>query len=459
MPREARDDIARLATGVIGGPRGRFANVDSLPRSGPPVGSDPRLIVVSGLLSLGGCLMIAVGFLQKSFCVRYGWGAPDVYRKACYSDLPSYVSEGGLSGGLPYDIGSALSEPVGTGVVLRLLAAVIPPDGFERQQGIFVAWTILAAVLTVVTVTATVWTSRRHPERAAHVAFSPLLVTVALVSADLVGVAVTAVALWLWSARRPGAAGVVLGLAIACRTYPLLILVVLGVLAVRSGTVRVWARTAGAALVTWVLVVGAVALVHGTGALTAYQVWTGAGAQLGSPWYLATLAGKPIPMGTVTVLAILGWAFAVAAGALLSLGAAVRPRIGEVALVVLVLVMITGKSVPVQMSLWLVPLVALAGLPWRDHLLWAATEVLSFVAVWLYLGGLDDPAAALPKEWYAAFLVLRVLGMAWLAVAATRQALRRTPVPGHDGVAPVEIDDAAGPMWGRPDAVVVRYVR
>ncbi|WP_313566206.1 glycosyltransferase family 87 protein [Mobilicoccus sp.] len=443
------DTIARLATGALGGPRGRYA-VSPLSRA--------SRLLLAGFLCLGASLAVLLGFLQKSYCLRYGWGAPQVYFKACYSDLPAYAGTIPPSGGLPYASGSALSEPLGTGVALRLLAAFVPSDGFARQQGMFVAWAIAAAVLLVLTTVVTLATCRAHPAWAAHVALSPIIVTAALVSVDLVGVALTSVALWLWSSRRPTAAGVVLGLAITTRTYPVLVLVVLGVLALRAGVMRQWARTAGVAIVTTVLLLGVVA-VFLPGVLTPYLAWLGASAQLGSPWYLATLAAKPVPLGVLTLAAMIGWVLAVGVGALVALAAPARPRIGEVAIVVVVLVLVTGKSLPPQSSLWLIPLVALAGLPWRDHLVWAATEICYFVAVWLYLGGLDDVTAALPASWYGVFLVLRVGGLLWLAAAATRQAMTRAPHSALDAALGREDDDAAGPMHARRDAVVVRYER
>lgn len=455
-PAEADDPVVTAASGVIGGPRGRHAT----PLQGPA----PRLLL-AGALSLGACLTMLLGFLQKSYCVRFGWGAPQVYHKACYSDLPSYATSLG-TGGLPYRSGSALPEPLGTGTVLQLLSALVPGEGFARQQGMFLAWTITAAVLVVLTTVATLWTCRSHPERAAHVAFAPVIATSALVSVDLAGVALASVALWLWSRRRLTASGVVLGLAILTRTYPVLLLLVLALLALRSGSLREWARTAGVAIVTSVLLLFAAGSVYQAGVLAPYRVWAAATAQLGSPWYLATLSGTPLSAASVTLLTLVGWLLtlvgwllALGAGTLLALAAPARPRVGEIALVVVVLVLVTGKALPPQSSLWLVPLVALAGLPWRDHLVWAATEVCYFVAVWLYLGGLDDVAASLPTGWYGAFLVLRLAGLLWLAHAATRQALRR---PAHSAVdlgLHREDDDAAGPMAGRRDAVVVRYER
>lgn len=461
--RTSPDEIARLATGAIGGPIGRLA-------APPP----PRLAlaVTAAVLSLGACLTLLAGLLQKSFCVRNGWGTPDVYWKACYSDLPTMATNEALASGDPYRGATPLTDPALTGVLLRLLSAVVPSSGLERQQWFFVGWALIAGVLTIVTVVATVWTCRRRPGWAAHVAFSPLLVTVALVSTDLFGITLAALAVWAWSRERTVASGVLFGLAIAARTYPLLLLVVLGAFALRSGMLRVWARTAGVAIVTAILTLGVIAGVFGAGVFASYQVWVSASAQLGSPWYLATLWDRPIHMSVLTVLTVLGWVLAICAGVALSLSAPVRPRFGEVAVVVVAIVLMTGKALPVQSSLWLVPLVALAGLKWRDHLVWAAAEVLSFVAVWLYLGGLSQVDAALPKEWYAGFLLLRLLGLAWLVTAAARQAMTRQAGDGshlgdrHDDPGsrtaeydPDDPDDAAGPLRGRPDAVVIRYER
>ena len=60
-----------------------------------------------------------------------------------------------------------------------------------------------------------------------------------------------------------------------------------------------------------------------------------------------------------------------------------------------------------QASLWLVPLVALVGLRWRDHLIWASAEALHFGGVWLYLAGTSTPDRGLPSGWYALTLVVR----------------------------------------------------
>jgi hypothetical protein len=86
-------------------------------------------------------------------------------------------------------------------------------------------------------------------------------------------------------------------------------------------------------------------------------------------------------------------------------------------------VLVLSTSLPVQLSLLLLPLVALAGLPWRDHLIWAGTELVYFVAVWLYIAAQSDPNRGLPAGFYLVFLLARLAGIAWLGVQAWRLPL------------------------------------
>ena len=61
-------------------------------------------------------------------------------------------------------------------------------------------------------------------------------------------------------------------------------------------------------------------------------------------------------------------------------------------------------------------LVALSGLRWRDHLIWAGTEVVYFVAIWLYIAGETTPNRGLPAVFYLIILVARLAGIAWIGV-------------------------------------------
>lgn len=446
------DPLVAAACEVIGGPLGRYAEIRTVPHGGTSSRSGLRVLPwapVAGILCLAATVLLGGGLVQKRHCLENGWGAPGVFWKSCYSDLPSATGE-------------ALSaQPLGTALLLRLIDAVAPSSAsLSSEQGLYLGWAIAAAVLLVALVVVTTLTCRRAPWSAAHVALSPLIVLVVLVAPDLWGVTLTSVALWLWSRNRPVSAGVVMGAAIAARTYPVLIVLVIGLLALRAGAGNRWAVLAGWSIISGTFVSLGGALVLRMDPTGAYRAWTGAEAGLGSLWYLATLGNKPLQIGILTVLTVLGWALAIAVGVALTFSARHRPTVAEVSLVVIAIVLVTSKSFPVQASLWLVPLVALAGFRWRDHLVWVASEAMYFVVLWLYLGGRDQSPPSMSAGWFAVFLILRVCGVLWLAYVAARSALARPPVdPTRERSASGsdDPDELSGPMTGESDAIVISY--
>ena len=464
------DPVAASASQVVGGPLGRYA---ATTRRAARSAWLPAAAVLVGLSSL----TLAFGVLQKAHCISKGWSSPDQFWHACYSDLPLAYQSAGLGHGMPYLPGAQpLDQPLVTGLVMWLVGLAVP-DGsaLAHQQWYFALWALLITVLVMALVAVTAASVPREPWRAAHVALSPLLVLVALVSVDLVGVLLASLALWAWGRNKVPLAGVLLGLAICARTYPLVLLVAIGLLAVRSGGVRAWSRLAGTALATWLAVSLPWLVMNADGLLSVYRTWWRAGASYGSLWMVPSLLGRGLTQGVVTELAIAGWLAAVVVGGLFALSLERRPAVAEVALVMLVIVLVTGKSVPVQAGLWILPLVALVGVRWRDHLIWAGFEATYFVAVWLYIAGLSKPDRGLPAGLYSLLLVLRLAAMLFVLVQVWRPAAARLPAlpPDSDDAGPDEagrddagpddaargdeVDALAGPLSGAPDRVLVRF--
>jgi hypothetical protein len=255
-----------------------------------------------------------------------------------------------------------------------------------------------------------------------------------------------------------------------------------------------WSRLAATALVTWFAVSLPWLVINADGLLSVYRSWWRSGASYGSLWIVSGLLGHPL-QGRVTALAILGWVIALVVGAIFALSMDRRPTVAEVCLVMLVIVVVTSKAMPVQAGLWLLPLIALVGLRWRDHLIWAGAEVIYFIAVWLYIAGLSQPDRSLPAGFYCLLVLVRVAAWLYLLVQVWRLARARVPASSpnsadgqavaqksvgkqsvaqeavsHESVSvaqeaadqePVdlerdEVDPLAGPMAGAPDRVVVR---
>lgn len=461
-----RDDpVARRMSAVVGGPAG--SRVAAVQRGW---WTAARVLVVLAMV------VVALGVVQKQHCRAEGWGTPDQFFHACYSDLPAMYQTTGLrDGAMPYLEPAAsphLDQPVLTGTVMWAVAKVVPGGDLLQQTLWYVDLsTLLIALLVVALVLITVRSAGpRRPWDGAFVALSPLIVLSALVSLDLLGVVLAGAGLLAWGRRRPVWAGVLIGLGVTARTYPAVLLVVLALLALRAGRWREWVQTAAAAVVTVLVVLVPWAVANVDGLRPAYRGWRDSPAGYGSLWLLPqTLFADPRPRwvralglhpttfspGVVTALAVIGLVMAFTIGLVLTLAAPRRPRVAQVAFVVLAMVVLTGKSWPVQASLWLLPLAALARPRWRDHLVWVGAEATYFVAVWLFIAAASTPDRALPAPWYGAFLLVRVAGLLWLVAVVVRDMWR----PEHDPVRATGADDPLeGPLAGQDDALVVRFV-
>jgi uncharacterized membrane protein len=477
------DPVVAAASAVVGGPAGR--------RVAP---GRRGWWTVARVLVVASMVMLALAVVQKQHCRSVGWATPDMFFHACYSDLPVVYEQSGLAAGdAPYaatSVGHYLQQPVLTGLAMWGLAKVVP-DGTVVQQDRWYLdlWTVLIALSLVGLVLVTAASARGRPWDAAHVALSPLLVPLALVSPDLLGVALASAGLLAWARSRPALAGVLLGLAISARTYPVLLILVLGLLAARAGRLREWGRLVGAAVGTFVVIVLPWLLANPSGVLSTYDEWRSSAAGYGSPWLIpgiwgsvARLHGHQLPgfllhslsPTSVTRFAAMGWVVAVLAGAVLALAAPRRPRVASVALVVVGIVLLTGKSFPVQDSLWLLPLVALALPRWREHLGWFVGEAAYFVCVWLYAASISTPTRGLPGRGYVWALVVRLVLVGGLVVVTWREAWRpdldRVRNPDPDAISsadpdpdrafaaePPYLDDPlGGPLDGAPDRLIVR---
>lgn len=412
------DPVARLGSEIAGGPVGRHA------RSGLQGG-----VWAASVLSLLGSAVLALGVLQKNHCVRSGWGVPDSLWRMCYSDL---AAAGQVSPSGPYSgAGPGQNQPVLTGLLTWILQRLVPPgmQGLTRQQVFFALACIVVLLCVAAMVVAIVWATPDDPWSAAHVAISPVLVTSALVSLDLFGVALMTVGIAAWLRGRPALAGVLLGAAVMARSFPLLVIFAIALVCARDAEFARLRRFLVAAGATVALCLGVTAALGGS-PLDPYRAWLEARPGYGSLWRVVEIvAGVTISAGTTTVLTIGGWVLALAAGAWL----AWRHRsLGVVPLsvVMLVVTMWTATANPVQEATWLLPFLAFAAVGWATHLLWAGAELLAFAATWLFVAALYDPGRGLPGGWYAFFAVLRLVALAALAAWIVHRA-RSTPPGGR----------------------------
>jgi hypothetical protein len=497
----SRDDpVVRAASVVIGGPAGpRLASATGFWRPAP-------------VLALLGCLMLSFGVVQKQHCRAQGWSSPDQFWHACYSDIPVLYGSAALGASDRPGLGQALGtlgQPPLVGALMWITSAFVPASSPAAPRQFFDLSVVLLAVLLAIAVAAVALTAGRRAWDAGHLALSPVLITAGLISYQLLAVALTAVALFALSRRRPVVGGLLLGLAMV--SAPQVTVVGLAVVILLSRYLRTAAGAAfaAAAIGSWFAV--RVLLLPGFtgGLIAAWNSWRVSAPGYGSLWLAPQLLGESGPSPAASwpgrlVQALFGWIFqagplggtttsimalvllgGLVAGALWltvradpvtndgieiqalpesasdpwlsmppgppvplmspasrsvpwasaglpdagGLSRFITAKVAPLSLALLAAVLLAAKQLPVQVSLLLLPLIALSGLRWRDHLIWAGTELIYFVGIWLYIAGETTPTRGLPAVFYLILLLARLGGIAWIGVQGIRR-YREAAAPG-----------------------------
>ncbi|GBE63946.1 hypothetical protein MFM001_04080 [Mycobacterium sp. MFM001] len=457
------DFLGSAMSGVIGGPVGRHALIGRA-RFWTPL----RVMFAIALVFL------ALGWSTKAPClVSTGsgpgdqrvanWGNQRAYYELCYSDtVPLYGAELLSQGKFPYksswvetDAGGKpqirydgqtavryMEYPVLTGVyqyvsmaLAKTYTALSKLIALPVTAEVVVFFDVSALGLALAWL-ATVWATANLAGRrvwdAALVAASPLLIFQAFTNFDALATALATGGLLAWARRRPVLTGVLIGLGVAAKLYPVLLLGPLLVLGIRTGRLRELARTAAAMAVTWLLVNLPVMVLFPRGwseffrlntrrgddmdslynVVKSFTGWRGFDPSLGF-WQPPTVLNTVVTALFVSCCAAIGY---------IALTAPQRPRVAQLAFLVVAAFLLTNKVWSPQFSLWLVPLAVLA-LPHRRVLLaWMTLDALVWVPRMYYL--YSTPNRGLPEQWFTAAVLLRDVAVVALCVLVVREIYR-----------------------------------
>ena len=483
------DFLGAALSEPIGGPVGRHALVGRTWFLTP--------LRVMFLLAL---VFLALGWSTKAACLQtVGTGPADqrvanwennrAYFQLCYSDtVPLYGAELLSQGKFPYksswietdQAGTPriqydgkpavryMEYPVITGLyqygamaLAKTYTALTKVVGLPVVAEVVMFFNIVAfglALAWLVTVWASASLAGRRIWDAALVAASPILIFQVFTNFDALATALAIGALLAWARKRPVLAGVLIGLGVAAKLYPLLFFGPLLVLGIRCRRLREVGHAAIAAVTAWLIVNLPVLLLYPRGwseffrlnarrgddmdslynVVKSFTGWSGFDANLG-------IWEPPVALNTVTAAL---FALCCAGIAYVALTAPQRPRVAQLAFLTVAAFLITSKVWSPQFSLWLVPLAVLA-LPHRRILLaWMTIDALVWVPRMLYLYG--EQNRGLPEQWFTATVLLRDIAVLALCALVVWQIYR----PQHDIVRfGGRVDDPAGGVFdGAPDA-------
>ncbi len=205
--------------------------------------------------------------------------------------------------------------------------------------------------------------------------------------------------------------------------------VIVGLLIV--GAVGLWRRTAKAIVIAAVAVVIAAVAVTGT---ISYARSRGT-----------------IPASVLNTFSIIAAVVLFAGIGFVVLSAPRRPRVPQVAFLVVVSFLLVNKVDSPQYSLWLLPLAVLAYPRWKPLLAWQIIEIYEVLMRYLWFVYDDSTAygkAGVSEGWFVSAVVLRQAALVWLAALVIREIYH----PERDVVRGKGVDDpAGGVLEDRPD--------
>jgi uncharacterized membrane protein len=448
----------------------------AVPGHGPEpeaVGAAPwrgRLALAAGsttALVTASLLGSALGFANKAACRSGDW---NIYLKQfqahCYTDIyPLYFGEQLSAGKVPYTQ-HPVEYPVLIGGAMQAVAWLVRPisDPYIRGREFFDVTVVLLALFAVAGTLATAYLAGRSRRwTALLVALAPGLILASFINWDLIAMGLVALGMAAWAARRLVLAGVLLGLAVATKFYPLVFFGPLLLLCLRAGRLRAFAVTAASAAVAWLAVNLPVAIAAPAGWDRFYQLSASRAADWGSIWYYFETERWPVVdvlgIGTLNGYSLALFLAGCAGIGVIILAAPRRPRLPQVFFLVLAVFLLANKVWSPQYVVWLVPLVVLARPRLWSYALWQLAEVGYFFAIWAYLISLlaasPVPAAdgGIGPGLYFAALLARFATVALLCVLVVRDILR----PEADVVRAAGEDDPAGGLLdGAADRFVLR---
>jgi uncharacterized membrane protein len=337
-------------------------------------------------------------------------------------------------------------------------------------QSYSVVTALLMSVCALVVTRAVLPLTGRRPWDTAMVALSPALLVYAFNNWDLLAVALATLGMWAWARQRPVLAGALLGLGVAAKLYPVLVLGALFLLCLRAGALRTWLRAVLAAAGAWLAVNLPVALLAPENWSWFFVFSRQRPANPESIWNVlltatdnrvldGPLADGETPAVLNAVVAVLLLALA-AWVAWLVLSAPVRPRVAQVAFLLVAGFLLLNKVYSPQYALWLLPLAVLARPRWRSLLVWQVSEALVWVLTMLYYLGSENRGVEV--EWFFLAVLVRDAVLVALVVLVAREMRRpdddvvRTSWPGVDDPAGGVLDGSRDALTLRPPSAMIR---
>ena len=347
-----------------------------------------------------------ISFTKFSHCEGTTWATPDQYIHACYSDLPSLLSERGLDKNQwPYASDTnAVEYPVLTGMVMFVTAALVnTPIAYFNLN---------VALLTLLFIALVMLLRRMKPELSYLLPVAPAMIASLYINWDLWAIITMMLTIYWFDRKAYLYSALAMGISISTKFLPIFLLFPIVFILWRHNRIQELVKYLATTVGIWAAINLPFLLTTPTGWWRFYKLNLERGADWGSPWLALSQLG--LGLTNLNYLSILLLLIGLTAIAIFLFEIKSTPTLASVAFIVLATVMIAGKVYSPQYVLWLTPLAVIALTKSVQQIyfwIWQVSEIIYHLAIWQYLAQYSGASFGLPAGGYAIATLLRVVAI------------------------------------------------
>jgi uncharacterized membrane protein len=317
---------------------------------------------------------------------------------------------------------NAVEYPVLTGVVMWTTSWLAPSDtnpirNYFDINALLIALLFLAVVLIV---------GRIRPKFAYLLPLCPAVIASLFINWDIWGIVSMMLAIYYFDRRKLAISSALLGVSIATKFFPILLLLPIIFILWRKNELRRLGKYLIITTTIWLAINLPVFLTTPHGWWRFYKLNLDRQSEWGSIWYAFSLLGLNIRhLNYITILALL---IVLTAMVIYLLELPVTPKLAEVSFVLLAAVLCVGKVYSPQYILWLTPLAIISLRHTRELFgfwVWQAGEMIYHIAIWQHLALIEGSRFGLPASAYALITLIRVATTLFFIAILARTSLNR----------------------------------
>ena len=366
-------------------------------------------------------IAILISFVKFDHCRNFGWGAPQDYVHACYSDLPALFSDRGLTTHTwPYSSATnAVEYPPVTGLVMWATSFAVKHN-FNQYRSYFDVNAILIALLFIGTV---LLLKRMKPELWYLYPVAPAVVGSLFINWDMWAVISALGAIYLFDNGRYRNSAILLGLSIATKFFPIVLLLPIAIIFWRQGKKRELIKYSAITGFSWLVINLPFIITTPTGWFRFFKLNSTRGADWGSIWHALSIFNLNIAHLNLysTLLFLIG----ALAFAIFIFGIKEVPTLAQSSFFIVAIFVTASKVYSPQYILWLTPLAVIAMRDKKDRIafwIWQFAELIYHFAIWQYLASYSGAHFGIPAKAYAAAVLIRVIALAYFTLALMRKS-------------------------------------